>query len=52
MAEMTVGELVEKLMEWPPDASVARMSDARDSFVPITDITYYAAYDEGYVVID
>lgn len=52
---MTVGELRERLAAWPQDANVARVADNADGlgdFEPVTSTSYWAAYDEGYVVID
>ena len=52
---MTVGELVAKLLEWPQDAKVSvavpstgTLADVRR----IADVEYWAAYNEGFVVID
>jgi hypothetical protein len=52
---MTVRELIEKLEAWPQDAQVSvavpstgTLADVRR----IASVDYWAAYNEGFVVID
>lgn len=49
---MTVQELSEKLKLWPQDIDIQVQTDDGINTRDIGSLTYYAAYDTGYVVID